>query len=146
LGEGVGNKGGGLHSGHSIKIAEGFSARGATYVPPCCRVICLSVSCRQWCLTLKSIQNSRNLAFCSNETHACSCAAVCRLKPHAIITAVGTKVFLWDVATERWTPDPGYAMLLNDGWDADRVSHPHPGGGWGVSRGKGGVPGGGVFL
>jgi hypothetical protein len=43
------------------------------------------------------------------------------LQPHAIITAVGTKVFLWDVATEKWTPDPGYAMLLNDGWDADQV-------------------------
>lgn len=61
------------------------------------------------------------------------------LQPHAIITAVGTKVFLWDVATEKWTPDPGYAMLLNDGWDADRVSvtRGHTMTGLGVSWGGG---------
>lgn len=35
---------------------------------------------------------------------------------------MGTKVFLWDVATERWVQDPNYALLLNDGWDADSVS------------------------
>lgn len=44
------------------------------------------------------------------------------LQPHAIITAVGTKAFLWDVATEAWVPDPGYSLLLDEGWDAEKVS------------------------
>jgi hypothetical protein len=42
--------------------------------------------------------------------------------PAAIITAVGTKVFLWDVASRRWAPDPAYAHLLDDGWNLSEVS------------------------
>lgn len=52
------------------------------------------------------------------------CLLPCSLtptQPHAIITAVGTKVFLWDVATESWRQDPNYALLLNDGWNGDTV-------------------------
>lgn len=42
--------------------------------------------------------------------------------PAAIITAVGTKVFLWDVATRQWCPDPAYSALLDDGWNLQEVS------------------------
>lgn len=42
--------------------------------------------------------------------------------PAAIITAVGTKVFLFDVATRQWTPDPAYSALLDDGWNLQEVS------------------------
>eukprot|EP00878_Enallax_costatus_P027127 GHUV01029177.1.p1 GENE.GHUV01029177.1~~GHUV01029177.1.p1 ORF type:complete len:269 (+),score=87.22 GHUV01029177.1:281-1087(+) len=42
--------------------------------------------------------------------------------PAAIITAVGTKVFLWDVATRKWCPDPAYSALLDDGWNLQEVT------------------------
>ncbi|KAF8063648.1 SPP1 [Scenedesmus sp. PABB004] len=41
--------------------------------------------------------------------------------PTAIITAVGTKVFLYDVATRAWVPDTAYARLLDDGWNLGTV-------------------------
>ncbi|WIA22497.1 hypothetical protein OEZ86_009494 [Tetradesmus obliquus] len=43
--------------------------------------------------------------------------------PSAIITAVGTKIFMWDVAGRRWAPDPGYAHLLDDGWNLQEVQN-----------------------
>ncbi|KAF6261527.1 sucrose-6F-phosphate phosphohydrolase-domain-containing protein [Scenedesmus sp. NREL 46B-D3] len=43
--------------------------------------------------------------------------------PTAIITAVGTKVFLWDVAARKWAPDPAYARLLDDGWNLAEVQN-----------------------
>ncbi len=42
--------------------------------------------------------------------------------PAAVITAVGTKVFLWDVAARRWADDPAYATLLDEGWDLGKAS------------------------
>lgn len=42
--------------------------------------------------------------------------------PAAIITAVGTKVFLFDAATRKWSPDPAYSALLDDGWNLQEVS------------------------
>jgi hypothetical protein len=30
-------------------------------------------------------------------------------------------VFLFDVATRRWSPDPAYSHLLDDGWNLQEV-------------------------
>lgn len=41
--------------------------------------------------------------------------------PAAIITAVGTKVFVFDVANRQWVPDPAYSHLLDEGWNLAEV-------------------------
>eukprot|EP00879_Flechtneria_rotunda_P013041 GHRR01013620.1.p1 GENE.GHRR01013620.1~~GHRR01013620.1.p1 ORF type:complete len:568 (+),score=192.54 GHRR01013620.1:869-2572(+) len=41
--------------------------------------------------------------------------------PTAVITAVGTKIFLWDVAKNKWTADPAYEQLLDEGWNLNEV-------------------------
>lgn len=96
--------------------------RGSEQVEPALVVSALLVSALTPSACFKSVTTSlfRSLLLLLLPPLSSTCFIT--PQPHAIITAVGTKVFLWDVATERWTPDPGYAMLLNDGWDADRVS------------------------
>jgi len=39
------------------------------------------------------------------------------------------QVFLFDVATRRWLPDPAYSHLLDDGWNWEEVGDEGPGGG-----------------